>query len=444
MIFVAAQNTNPQPQVITVSTFSNTSNAVTAQGGADNLAAWLTVSLSGSTMQANQPARATLSVNTKDLVPGVYTGTVYVTTGAQYAVPVVLIVTPPSGTTCTPTQLLPVLTNIVAEFEWPAATPISVQARIVDDCGTPLTSGVAQASFSTGDSAAAMIPVGQGLWSGTWSPHGLSGGNQSVTINTQSAAGLLGSRSVSGTLDANMTATVVTPGGIVNAASLVSGAPVAPGEFISIFGSNLAASTTASPSYPYATSLAGTQVLLGGQPMPLEFVSPGQINALVPFGTPLNGFQELLVQQNGVYSFAETLIVAPASPAVFTQSQSGQGAGVIVVIKADGTQFESSATQPASAGDVLVIYCAGLGPVSPRVADGAAAPLSTLSNTVNPVAVTIGGQSAQVLFAGLAPGFAGLYQVNAIVPPGITAGTNVPVILTTAGFSSAPVTVAIQ
>jgi uncharacterized protein (TIGR03437 family) len=60
------------------------------------------------------------------------------------------------------------------------------------------------------------------------------------------------------------------------------------------------------------------------------------------------------------------------------------------------------------------------------------------------VSVTIGAQPAQVLFAGLAPGFAGLYQVNAVVPPGITPGAKVPVILTTAGFSSAPVTVAVQ
>ena len=99
---------------------------------------------------------------------------------------------------------------------------------------------------------------------------------------------------------------------------------------------------------------------------PLEFVSSGQINALIPYGTSINGFQDLLIAQNGVYSLAETLAVAAASPAVFTQSQTGQGAGVIVVAKADGTQFESSAAHPASAGDALVIYCSGLGAVKTR------------------------------------------------------------------------------
>jgi uncharacterized protein (TIGR03437 family) len=76
--------------------------------------------------------------------------------------------------------------------------------------------------------------------------------------------------------------------------------------------------------------------------------------------------------------------------------------------------------------------------------DGAAAPLATLSDTVNPVSVTIGGQAAEVLFAGLAPGFAGLYQVNVIVPTGVAAAPYVPVVLTTAGFASRPVTVVIQ
>jgi adhesin/invasin len=78
------------------------------------------------------------------------------------------------------------------------------------------------------------------------------------------------------------------------------------------------------------------------------------------------------------------------------------------------------------------------------VAAGSAASLTQLSNTVNPVTVTIGGQSAQVLFGGLAPGFAGLYQVNAIVPGGIAPANDVPLMLTVAGQSSAPVTIALQ
>jgi len=136
--------------------------------------------------------------------------------------------------------------------------------------------------------------------------------------------------------------------------------------------------------------------------------------------------------------------VGSAQPAVFSQNQSGTGPGVIVVVKPDGTQFETAPTAPASSGDALVIYCTGLGSVSPPVPAGAAASLTQLSSTDDPVTVTVGGQPAKVLFAGLAPGFAGLYQVNVTVPAGIAASPSAPVVLTVDGQSSVPVTVAIQ
>jgi uncharacterized protein (TIGR03437 family) len=445
LIFVAHQFTNPAAQAVKVTTLSSQPLTVTTAIEEDNAPSWLTVTSSSQALTSFQPITQTVSVNAVGLAPGVYTGAVHETVSgtAQSPIPITLIVTPASGV-CTPTELLPMVTSPAANFEITTALPVAVEATIVDDCGSPLMSGAVQASFPNGDVPVALTSVGDGQWSGTWQPHSVAGGPGTVALSAQSSSGLQGSALAQGTLDANPTAMVVSLRGIVNAASLAPAPPLAPGGFISIFGSNLAPSTVTSTSFPYGTSLGGTEVLLGGQAIPLQFVSPGQINALVPFGTPVNGPQQLIVKQNGVYAFPETLIVAQASPAVFTQTQTGQGAGVIVVVKANGTQFEASAAQPASEGDVLVIYCAGLGPVSPAVADGAAAPLSTLSKTVNPVTVTIGGQSAQVLFAGLAPGFAGLYQVNALVPAGITAGANTPVILTSAGYSSAAVTVAIQ
>jgi uncharacterized protein (TIGR03437 family) len=75
---------------------------------------------------------------------------------------------------------------------------------------------------------------------------------------------------------------------------------------------------------------------------------------------------------------------------------------------------------------------------------GMAAPATTLSTTVRPVTVTIGGRSAVVQFAGLAPGFVGLYQVNAVVPEGLTAGNEVPVMIETDGQTSPPVTIAVR
>src|ERR1035441_7046285 len=109
-------------------------------------------------------------------------------------------------------------------------------------------------------------------------------------------------------------------------------------------------------------------------------------------------------------------------------------------MKPGGAPILNTSANPSAAGDALIIYCTGLGTVHPPVPAGVAAPsLSYTDETV-----TVGGQNAQVLFAGLAPGYVGLYQVNAILPAGIPASDSVPVVLTAGGLSSAPVTVSIR
>jgi uncharacterized protein (TIGR03437 family) len=113
-----------------------------------------------------------------------------------------------------------------------------------------------------------------------------------------------------------------------------------------------------------------------------------------------------------------------------------------VIFKSDGVTLAQPGN-PATAGETVVIYCTGLGAVNPPVPEGTPPPVSPLSMTVNPVTVTIGGQDAPVQFSGLTPGFPGLYQVNAVVPAGVP-GDAVSLVLTVAGQSSPPVTLAIQ
>jgi adhesin/invasin len=114
-----------------------------------------------------------------------------------------------------------------------------------------------------------------------------------------------------------------------------------------------------------------------------------------------------------------------------------------VAIKPGGQQVIVGPDAAATAGDVLVIYCTGLGAVDQRVDAGTAAPSEPLARTVNPVTATLAGRQLQVLFAGLAPGFTGLYQVNAMMPEGIAQG-DAPLVLTVSEQSSAPVTVAVR
>jgi len=103
----------------------------------------------------------------------------------------------------------------------------------------------------------------------------------------------------------------------------------------------------------------------------------------------------------------------------------------------------ADATHPVKAGDALVIYCAGLGAITPPVANGGASPAAPLSQTGTPT-VTIGHRPAHVLFSGLAPGFAGLYQVNVTVPAEVTPGDEVPVVIGIAGQTSPAVTISVR
>jgi uncharacterized protein (TIGR03437 family) len=105
--------------------------------------------------------------------------------------------------------------------------------------------------------------------------------------------------------------------------------------------------------------------------------------------------------------------------------------GIFVALHANYQPL--TAADPATAGEVLVVYCSNLGAVSPTPADGAAG--NGRENTVATTTATIGGSSAPVSFSGLASGFVGLYQVNVQVPTGLTSGTQ-PLVLTVSGASS--------
>ncbi len=228
--------------------------------------------------------------------------------------------------------------------------------------------------------------------------------------------------------------------GVVNAASFVADTPVAPGGLVTVFGSKLAAdSTGVTGQQPFPSELGGTQVLLGSAVLPLLYASDTQINAQAPFDLPLNVPTQLVVRRGTALSIPKTVSVAPAQPAIFTRDQSGTGQGAIV----NGvTNRLADSSAPVTAGDTLAIYCTGLGAVNPPVPPGTAAtgPVST----VQTVTVQIGGQSASVIYSGLAPGFAGLYQVNAVVPAGIATGSQVPVVVSMGGLSSPPVTIAVR
>jgi uncharacterized protein (TIGR03437 family) len=231
-------------------------------------------------------------------------------------------------------------------------------------------------------------------------------------------------------------APAILSNGLVNGASFTSGG-IVPGEIATIFGANLTTGTgiNLAAELPLATTLLGVQVLVNGTAAPIFAVDnvngQEQINFQVPYEVAGQGSTATIqVVDNGSPGNSITVPVLASQPGMFTYTVGSTTYGAILHAN---YQLANTAS-PAAAGETVQIYCTGLGAVSPTPADGVAA--AGASMTTATATVTIGGASASVGYAGLAPGFVGLYQVNAQVPAGLTSG-NQPVIITIGGAQSA-------
>lgn len=353
---------------------------------------------------------------------------------------------------CSPSLLIPVVVLLAGGegFQVPAgaSTPIAVVA--VDDCGVPLEStGSVTASFSNGDPSLPLRSLGaapgddvlSARWTGTWPARNTRTETMMVTITAENNARTRkGVMYVSGRVDEILTAPMIGDGAIMGSAAFNSGP--APGSLVTIAGSRLADTVTPGNSVPRPLDLQGTSVVLGESALPLLYSAPDQINAIIPFGVTANMTHSIVVRRGRRQSAVQTVSINEFQPAIFTTNGSGTGQGHIY--NATHGFALAGPASPAVAGDVLVLYCAGLGRVDPAVAAGNAAPLSPLSQTVMQPVVTIGEVPAKVEFSGLAPTYTGLYQINAVMPQGVAAGDAVKVVVTAGTVSSPPVTIAVR
>lgn len=216
----------------------------------------------------------------------------------------------------------------------------------------------------------------------------------------------------------------LSPIGVVNAAS---NAPftafVSPGEFLTLYGSGLAG-TTDSASVPFPTTLHGVQVMINGVAAPVYFVSPTQVSVVVPYITSPESIAQIQVVNSLGQSNLVTQFTGETSVGVFTNNPVG-GDGIAAAERPDFSIVSES--NPAQVGETIATYVAAMGAVSNQPADGTAAPSSPLSDTNATPEVALLDQSsnfveATVTFSGLAPGFAGLYQVNFTIPSGLVSG----------------------
>ncbi len=213
----------------------------------------------------------------------------------------------------------------------------------------------------------------------------------------------------------------ISPTGIVNTASyspFTSG--VSPGDFVILYGSNLGPATLQGAStLPLPTKLDNIQVMVNSVPAPISYVRSDQVAVIVPFETT-QSIAQFQVINNGQASNVVTEWVNLTTPGVFTQDESGSG--YAAALHADGSLVTPDS--PAQAGETVAVYMSGLGTVFPAISDGVGAPSSPHSTTSNTFTADISGTAANIAFQGLAPGYAGLYQVNIEIPSGLTSGDN--------------------
>ena len=220
---------------------------------------------------------------------------------------------------------------------------------------------------------------------------------------------------------------------VVNAASFASG-PIAPGEIISIFGAGLGPETPAlgvvdSETGRLPTALEGVSVLLDGEPSPLLYVRETQINAQVPYEIAGRSSVQLAVSYGSIDSPRATLAVSPARPALFLIP----GSRSAIVLNEDGRL--NSASQPARLGESVTLFGTGQGETSPPSGTGQMAPVMS-AHRIEEVSVMVGGSAAEVVSAGLAPGFAGVFLIQVRIPDTATTGEETPVSVTIQGESS--------
>ena len=183
---------------------------------------------------------------------------------------------------------------------------------------------------------------------------------------------------------------------VLNAASY--NATVTAGGWIAIFGTKLAAATATAQVLPLSNTLGGVSVTVGGVAAPLLFVSANQVNALIPadVAIPANTVLPVVVSAGGE-SDTYNIRLTRNAPAIFTRNGAGTGRALLFDAK-------FAAVDTVRSGDTLILYATGLGPTN------------AAGQTVDGVEVYIGERKAQVTFAGLAPGFPGIYQLNVVAP----------------------------
>ncbi len=435
----------PSPQQITL-TATGGSSTFTASVSPVTGGNWLQVTPLSGTATGN--ISASVALNT--LSPGTYTSNITLTfqnsATPTATIPVTLIVTAAQTVVVSPTSLnfnyqlgsaapasqtlnvtstggavaISVGTTTSNPSGWLTVTPTSGSTG-ADGTALPLTVTIAPASFTTVGTYTGTIKI-------------TPSGQNSITVNvTVTVTGV----------------PVPQPATISNSASGTFGA-IAPGELITIKGTNIGPSTAASFTVgggnTVSSTLSGVQVLFDTIPGTPTYVSATQINVIVPYEIAGRSTTNVVVSYQGQVSAGISQTVASQAPGIYTFNATGSGQAS--VLNQNGTYNgptggivvggQSISTTPAPAGSVIAVFMTGGGQTNPAGSTGTVTPTSLpLLKIPTLVTATINGVPATVEFAGAAPGLVtGVIQVNISVPSGVS-GTGLPLAITINGSTTA-------
>jgi uncharacterized protein (TIGR03437 family) len=213
---------------------------------------------------------------------------------------------------------------------------------------------------------------------------------------------------------------------------------VAPGEIVTIFGSNLGPTSLTTAQIDangnIANTLAGTRVLFDGVPSPIIYTSATQLSAVVPFAVAGKATTVVRTEYNGLLSPGLAIGVVDSAPALLTANASG--AGQIAALNQDYSL--NSPSRPAEPNTVVQLYATGGGPWTESIPDGQIIG-SHLVAPKAPVFARVGKLPAQILYVGTAPSLVnGALQINILLPKELIGGPAIPIQISVGSYTSPP------
>jgi minor extracellular serine protease Vpr len=381
------------------------------------------------TLAAGQNSTLNLTLSGSTPNPGIYQGFVTIQgAGTPFNIPYLYMVG--DGV---PYNIIPITGNGDDGTTNQTIASGYISLKLVDQYGlpvpnAPVTYAVSSGGGSLSNQLRSTNSYGFGQAQATF------GSVAGTNVFTATAAGLT----------ATFTATsrnppVINVNGAVDAAYPQPGQGVAPGSYIAVYGVNLAPATEGYSTPYLPVAIAQTSVSFdsanGSAPGHLTYISPVQVNLQIPWEMQNQSTAQIKVSIEDSSGALYSLPLVPYAPAIFASN----GAAAAL----DASFHVISNSNQAKQGQNISLYCNGLGPVTNQPASGDPAPgPPNLSNTMATPTVMISGQNATVLFSGLAPGYAGLYQINVTVP---NVGSGVKQVTVAIGeVTSQPVNLAVQ